>query len=230
MSTQPWLRQQCSEQVGAFRIQHSLELGTPWTVLFGPSGTGKSTWLRMLAGLLPQRSGFLQIAGEDVRSLPAYRRGVALVEQSPALFPNRDVLGNVAFACRTDPAKHVELDEMLRDFRLEGLRHAAVNTLSGGERQRVAIARALCSRPRALLLDEVFTGMDTALRTELIGTLQRYSGRMSLPILSVTHDVSEAFETAGEVLRMHDGHIVAQGPPAEVLRAEREDLLRRLSP
>lgn len=227
-ATPPWLRQQCDERVGAFTVAHDLALSSGWTVLFGPSGTGKSTWLRMLAGLVPQRTGSLLLHGAEIRHLPAHRRRVALVEQSPALFPHRNVEQNVGFSARLNQKSRETVDALLADFHLLPLRHADVRTLSGGERQRVAIARALCSSPRLLLLDEVFTGMDTPLQTELLAVLRRHTQRTGLPVISVTHNIAEAFATADEVLRMHSGQIVAQGAPSQVLREEREDLLQRL--
>ncbi|MFN2975377.1 ABC transporter ATP-binding protein [Terriglobus aquaticus] len=202
--------------------------------MFGPSGSGKSTLLRLIAGLLPQHSGVCQLHGRELRGMPPHRRRVVLVEQSPALFPNLNVEENITFARRSvfgrrDVEERRATDALLEDFQLGPLRGAAVHTLSGGERQRVAIARALYAEPKALLLDEVFTGMDAALRESLIAVLRRYQQRTGVPILSVTHDVGEAFATATELLRMRDGAVVAQGPPEQVLQAERSELLRSLA-
>ena len=230
MIPEPWLRQTCAERVGAFVFDHEVLLSAPWTAIFGPSGTGKSTWLRMLAGLLPQRTGSLTLLGRELRTVPTHKRRIALVEQSPALFPHRTVEDNVAFGCTSDPGHAEFLAGVLDSFHLTALKRANIRALSGGERQRVAIARALCSRPRALLLDEVFTGMDAALRDELVSTLQGWQQRLNLPILSITHDVGEVFATADEVLRMRNGNFVAQSSPAEVLVQDREDLLKRLRP
>ena len=228
-SQPPWLRLTCNERIGSHTVRHNIALSQPWTCIFGPSGSGKSTLLRLVAGLTPQRTGTCAVHGRELRSLPAHRRHGALVEQSPALFPHRNVERNVAFACPAAPDQHEVREALLTDFQLIPLRRKSIHTLSGGERQRVAIARALCSQPRALLLDEVFTGMDAALRTELIAVLQRYRERLGMPILSVTHDIGEALATSNEVLRIHDGEIIAQGTPAQVLSVERKDLLTRLT-
>ena len=118
---------------------------------------------------------------------------------------------------------------LIEDFGLARLRSAMPQQLSGGERQRVAIARALGSVPRVLLLDEVFTGMDAPLRTGITEALHRHRARVSMPIVSVTHDVGEAFATAQEVLLMDTGRIIAQGPPAQVLEKARTDLLLHLT-
>ena len=222
-----WLRFTCDERIGGHTAAHDLALAHSWTCVFGPSGSGKTTLLRLLAGLTPQHTGTCQLRGRDVRALPPHRRRVAFVEQSPALFPHLNVERNVAFS---NHGASRAVETMLEDFHLVSLRRASVHTLSGGERQRVAIARALCSQPDALLLDEVFTGMDAALRSDLVGVLQRYQQRTAMPILSVTHDLGEAFATAGEVLRMHNGKVTAQGAPAEILAGERAALLRQLSP
>ncbi len=223
---QPWLRQRCDERIGVFSVRHDLVLTMGWTVVFGSSGTGKSTWLRMLAGLVPQRTGSLLLNGINIRHIPTHLRRIGLVEQSPALFPHLNVQRNVSFGCK---AEGRDVDELLEAFQLTPLRHADVRSLSGGERQRVAIARALASSPQVLLLDEVFTGMDAALRENLIQVLREYSQRKRLPIVSVTHDVAEVFATAEEVLRMQDGNIVAQGSPAQVLQEERANLSRKLA-
>jgi ABC-type Fe3+/spermidine/putrescine transport system ATPase subunit len=231
----PWLRLACDERLGGQRAAHDLKLTQPWTCLFGPSGSGKSTLLRLVAGLLPQHSGVCQLRGRELRGTPPHRRRIVLVEQSPALFPNLNVEENVVFARRfafgkeRSVEKRQAADALLEEFQLGPLRGAAVHTISGGERQRVALARALYAEPEALLLDEVFTGLDAALRKSLITVLREYQQRTGVPILSVTHDVGEAFATATEVLRMRNGAIVAQGPPDEVLQVERLDLLRSLA-
>lgn len=226
MADVPWLEHACDERFGAFRLQCDVKLRHPWTVLFGPSGTGKSTWLRILAGLFPQRTGFLRLQGTDLREVPVHQRRIALVEQSPALFPHHNVAENVRFARAADAAR---CDALMQAFHLKHLRSASIRALSGGERQRVAIARALASCPKLLLLDEVFTGMDAALQADLITVLREYSRRESLHIISVTHDIAEVFVTADEVLRMNEGRIVAQGGPADILREERAALLQTLS-
>lgn len=234
-AAEPWLRFCCHERIGGLAVDHDFSLAQPWTCIFGPSGSGKSTLLRLIAGLTPQHHGECLIFGRDLSKAPAHLRRVALVEQAPALFPHRNVEANVAFSRRSSPldgntgSASSLLDHLLDDFQLRSLRKSRTQTLSGGERQRVAIARALYSSPQVLLLDEVFTGMDAGLREDLITALQRHQQRTRMPILSVTHDVAEAFATAGEVLRIHNGRVVSQGPPPVVLAAERSRLMESLA-
>ena len=120
---------------------------------------------------------------------------------------------------------------MLERFGLGSLAGQPVTHLSGGEAQRVCLARAMAARPRVLLLDESFSGLHRALRDDLLAMLREFQrGPAAMPIVSVTHDVGEAFACSDEVLRMDAGRVVARGPAATVLSAEREDLLQRLGP
>jgi molybdate transport system ATP-binding protein len=126
-------------------------------------------------------------------------------------------------------AKEAHLEAILRLCRISGLRDKMPSQLSGGERQRVALARAIAAGfGRLLMLDEPFTGMDGALRDELIAELKEWQAKQGAPILMVTHDLGEVFATGAEVMRMKDGRIVAVGPAEVVLAAERERLLRML--
>lgn len=225
----PFLSVQSRQQVGPLHLHFDISLQARWTVLFGPSGSGKSTFLQMLAGLPPFASESVIYMGRNLASLPAHRRSIGLVQQQPALFPHKTVRQNVAFGCNSHPGCIDWIAEILTAFALNDLAHLYPATLSGGEHQRVAIARALCATPRLLLLDEVFTGMHVDQKQQLIATLRDYSHRLTMPILSVTHDVTEAFTCAEAVLRMEDGRIVGQGPPEQVLAAERSQILQQLN-
>ncbi len=214
----------CDALAGDLRVCVDAEMAAAWTVLFGASGSGKTSLLRVLAGLWRPAGCVVEVGGSEVSGLPAHRRGVGLVAQQPALFPGRTVRGNVAFGARDGEV----VEEMLERFGLEPLASEGVTHLSGGEAQRVCLARALAARPQVLLLDESFTGLHRGLRQELIGVLQAVGRERGVPIVSVTHDVDEAFACADEVLRMEAGRVVARGAVTEVLRAERTELLRRL--
>lgn len=216
------LQVRCDALVGSLRLCVDVELTAPWTVLFGASGSGKTSLLRLIAGLWRPSGASVMLRNAELAGLPPHRRSIALVAQHPALLLQRTVRGNVAFGARGEGVA----DEMLERFRLGPLAAKRVMHLSGGEAQRVCLARAMASRPRLLLLDESFTGLHRTLRDELLTLLREMQGEM--PIVSVTHDVGEAFACADEVLRMDAGRIVARSTAADVLAAEREDLLRRL--
>ncbi len=223
------LRLRCDAMVGALQMAVDIEMHATWTVLFGASGSGKSSLLRAMAGLWRPRHMSVHVQGDELSLLPAHKRRIAFVMQAPALLPHRSVRGNIGFGA---PSRRTA-DAMLERFGLGALADASVRTLSGGESQRVSIARALATQPRLLLLDESFTGMHWTLRESLVRELrqiqaERSAGADPMPILSVTHDVAEAFAIAEDVVRMEGGRVVARGPAAEVLAVEREDLLAKL--
>ncbi len=195
-----------------------LELADGETVsVLGPSGSGKSTLLRAIAGLERPRSGRVLLGGRDLAGVPPYRRGVGLMFQDGALFPHRDVAGNVAFGLRMEGRASDEIRsrvaELLELVGLPGMERRDVGTLSGGERQRVALARALAPRPRALLLDEPLASLDRPLRERLLADLEAMFSELGLTVLHVTHDADEAFALADRVAVMREGHIVQIAEP-----------------
>ncbi len=215
-----------------------------WISLFGPSGSGKTTILRSIAGLLQQpQHARISLGGQVLTDsskrihIPAHLRRVGLVAQQSHLFPHLTVLENAAYGerqrqpsgspCSAPFAFHDALS-LLALFHAEHLRGRVPAQLSGGERQRVALARALAARPLFLLLDEPFTGLDAALKQSLIDGLKQWLAHSDASILSVTHDVSEAFQTATEVIVLEDGKVKAQGPPSLVLAKERARLIDSL--
>lgn len=176
--------------------------------LLGPSGSGKSTLLRVVAGLVPVDHGSVAIDGDDVTSLPTYRRGVGMVFQDDQLFGHLDVAANVAFGLRmrgegaSNRAERV--GELLDLVGLAGFQGRRVDNLSGGEAKRVALARSLAPSPRVLLLDEPLTGLDRELHDRLrddLGDIMRAARTTSL---LVTHDVDEASAIADRVVSLSE--------------------------
>lgn len=214
----------------AFRIAGNP--ATPWTILFGPSAAGKSTLLRSLAGLIAPEQGRITLDDRTVLDsarrifLPPGRRNIGFVPQRAALFPHRSVAENIAFGLRhLPPAERSQrIDEMLSLVDAQALRGRKPARLSGGETQRVAIARALAPRPRLLLLDEPLAALDAAAKPQIIDCLRR-SG---IPILYVSHDLSEIWQLPAQTLLLEAGRITAQGPLQQVLAPHREKLLAQL--
>jgi thiamine transport system ATP-binding protein len=178
--------------------------------------------LRASAGRVPGSHGTISWDGTDLAGVPTHRRDFGLMFQDHALFPHRDVLGNVAFGLRMRHLARGEIDERSRAalsrVGLGGFEHRRVSELSGGEQQRVALARALAPEPRLLMLDEPLGALDRSLRDRLVAELRALFARLRVTVLYVTHDHDEAFALADRVVVMHRGRIVQDAPPVEVWR------------
>jgi thiamine transport system ATP-binding protein len=189
------------------------------TVL-GQSGAGKSTLLRVVAGLEVPDRGRVLLEGRDLARVPPHRRGIGLVFQDHALFPHRDVEGNVAFGLRMHGVPRERIGararELLALVGLAGFEKRSVATLSGGEQQRVALARALAPEPRVLLLDEPLGSLDRRLRDRLLSDLARLFLELRVTALYVTHDQAEAFALGHRVAVMRAGRFVQVGTPDEL--------------
>lgn len=242
---QPIGRVHIRHRIGPLNIEVDFQLTRRWTILFGPSGSGKSTILRILAGLIsPDEAQFYIGSGLSKRLLTdtrtrtwvsSHQRNIGFVSQQSTLFPHLSVRQNIAFGVRVGSiASTTEQDavrEALDRFRLDELCHAMPASISGGEQRRVAIARAVtfarCMRRGSLLLlDEPFTGLDLRLRDQLIAELKPVAEEV--PVLSVTHDLTEAFLLGAEVIKLADGRVVAQGSAEQVLSEERDRFLTQL--
>jgi ABC-type Fe3+/spermidine/putrescine transport system ATPase subunit len=190
--------------------------------LLGPSGCGKTTLLRLIAGLETPDSGQVLVDGEDVTGVPPHRRGFGLMFQEYALFPHKDVFGNVAFGLRMERLSRESISarvaEVLELVGLVDFERRDVNQLSGGERQRVALARSLAPQPRLLMLDEPLGALDRALRERLMDELPHILRRAGATAITVTHDQEEAFALADRVVLMRDGRAVQVGTPEKVYR------------
>lgn len=187
--------------------------------LLGPSGSGKSSLLRAVAGLEPLAGGDVTWDGASVVATPVHRRGFGLLFQDGQLFAHRDVAGNVGYGLRGAPDASRRVAELLELVGLPGEQRRDPATLSGGERQRVALARALAPRPRLLLLDEPLSALDRALRERLAADLRAALLATGTTAVLVTHDQDEAFAVADRVAVMDAGRLLQVAPPGELWRA-----------
>ena len=224
MLPEPFVAIDVRHRLGKLALDATFEITAPWTVLFGPSGSGKSTILRVIAGLIRPQDGTVELFGKRVSGpgmwVPAHRRSMRWVAQQTALFPHRTVRWNLALGSE----EAAEVERALKVFGLAALAEAYPAELSGGQQQRVSVVRAaMGARGGVLLLDEPFSGLDAAVREGLRTGLREWLG--DTPVISVTHDVGEAFLLGAEVVRVAEGRVVAQGPVEKVLAGEREKLL-----
>jgi thiamine transport system ATP-binding protein len=201
-----------------------LEVDANETVaVLGPSGSGKTTLLRAIAGLQRLDEGRVSWNGTDLRGVPSHERRFGLVFQEYALFPHRDVAGNVEFGLRMAGLPKRErvarVDQVLGTVGLAELRARKVGSLSGGEQQRVALARALAVSPRLLMFDEPLGALDRVWRTRLVSEIRALVAAEQLPAVYVTHDHDEAFTVASRVVVMRAGRVVQQGAPREIWSA-----------
>ena len=187
------------------------------TALLGPSGGGKSTLLRIIAGLEQPDSGTIEIDGSDFTSLPPQQRNVGFVFQHYAAFKHMTVRGNVAFGLeiRKRPKREIKdrVDELLALVHLTQFGDRYPSQLSGGQRQRMALARALAVEPQVLLLDEPFGALDAKVRKELRDWLRRLHDEVHVTTVFVTHDQEEAMEVADEIVVINNGAVEQIGKP-----------------
>jgi sulfate transport system ATP-binding protein len=199
--------------------------------LLGPSGGGKTTVLRMIAGLEMPTEGDLFIRGRRVNDVPVQQRNIGFVFQSYALFKNMTVFKNIAFGLRVKKWRRRDIQkrvtELLDLFGLAGLERRFPHQLSGGQRQRVAIARALAPKPSVLLLDEPFGAVDAKIRQELREWLVRLHHELNVTTLFVTHDQEEAMEVANRIVIFSRGHLEQIGTPRDVYENPANEFVAR---
>ena len=190
------------------------------TALLGPSGGGKSTLLRIIAGLETADTGTVSIEGRDATRLPAQKRNVGFVFQHYAAFKHLSVRKNVAFGLeiRKTPKDEVRarVDELLALVHLTQFADRKPAQLSGGQRQRMALARALAVQPSVLLLDEPFGALDAKVRKELRDWLRRLHDEIPVTTVFVTHDQEEALEVADEIVVVNEGRVEQVGSPDDL--------------
>ncbi|MCG6378493.1 ABC transporter ATP-binding protein [Vibrio fluvialis] len=200
-------------------IQFDIQQGE-FITLLGPSGCGKSTLLRSLAGLNPVDSGSIIVGGEEITHAAPQKRGIGMVFQSYALFPNMTVAGNIGFGLKMqglDKATMArEVAQVIELVALQGKEECYPHQLSGGQRQRVALARALVVKPRILLLDEPLSALDAKIRKHLRQQIRDIQKELNLTTIFVTQDQEEAMTMSDRIFLMHQGKIVQQGSPESI--------------
>ena len=219
------LRFSVTRMQGDFSLEVAGDFGPGITALFGPSGSGKTTLLNCLAGLLKPDDGEIVLYGRDLYRgspnmfVPPEKRRIGLVFQDGALFPHMSVSGNIMYGrARTPEADRlVDVDHVVDLLGLRPLMDRSPESLSGGERQRVAIARALAMSPRLLLLDEPMASLDARLRGVVLSYLRRVHDDLGIPMIYVSHSISEVLALADDALVLSRGRVVASGRPSRVL-------------
>lgn len=208
----------------SFTVDVNFEAGNELIVLFGQSGSGKTTTLRCIAGLEKPNGGKIKI-NEKVYfdchkriDLPPQQRNLGYVFQNFALFPHMDVKKNITYGLKgwTDQEKEKRMREMLQLLHIEGLEDHYPAQLSGGQKQRVALARALAPKPDILLLDEPFSALDMIVRMKLREKIKLIQKELNIPVLFITHNPVEAFTLADRVVVYHEGKVQQAGTPEEV--------------
>ena len=212
-----------SKRFGAHQALHTIDLtirDREFLVLLGASGCGKTTLLRMIAGLETASSGEIRIGEKRVDGLPARQRGIAMVFQNYAVFPHMTVFENIAFGLRMQKVDAAETERRVK--RTAGLLHIDQlltrysGQLSGGQRQRVAVARALAVEPAVLPMDEPLSNLDALLRLEMRAELKGVLAESRTTTVYVTHDQVEAMSLADRIAVMHQGRIVQAAPATQV--------------
>jgi molybdate transport system ATP-binding protein len=213
-----------AKDLGSFSLNLSLSLQRGLTVLFGPSGSGKSLTLQTIAGWIEPDSGMIRVNGLEYFNktkgvnLPIHHRRIGYVFQEPSLFPHMTVFENIAYGTSglPFPQKKQRVIHMIERMRLRGLEESFPHQISGGQKQRTALARALVASPLLLLLDEPFASLDNPVREKLRLDLVRIREEDCIPIVFVTHDVEETFVLADEVIVLNDGRVEQTGTKEDI--------------
>ena len=217
------LRIAIDHHLGGFDLSVAFSAQKGVTALFGPSGSGKTTILKAIAGLLRPNSGQIELAGKPVFNskkgidIPVHKRQVGYVFQDGRLFPHFTVKGNLEYASKF-AGRGRNLDHQIVDlFGIGPLLNRRIDGLSGGERQRIAIARALFSNPKILLLDEPMAALDEPRKREIFPYLELLRDEVGLPIIYVSHSLSEVARLASQIATLKNGKMMSYGSTADVM-------------
>ncbi len=210
---------------GGFSLDARFETDARVTALFGPSGSGKSSVIEMIAGLRPPDKGFISADSEilfdstTALNLPLNKRGVGVVFQDLLLFPHKNAEKNLRYGMRRTrgDGPEIRFERVTEVLELDALLDRPIGALSGGERQRVALGRALLSRPRVLLMDEPLAALDDRLKLRVLAYVERIVEEWAVPVVYVSHSQAEVRRLAEHVVVMDGGRVVASGPPADAL-------------
>ncbi len=213
-------------RLGAFSLDVSFTSDRGVTALFGRSGSGKTSLVRIIAGLIKPDAGRIVLAGDVLTDrtqgifIPKHKRRFGYVFQEPRLFPHLTVRQNLTYGRWFSPASRrtESLERIVELLGIGGLLSRHPDTLSGGEKQRVAMGRALLCAPRLLLMDEPLAALDDARKAEILPYLERLRDEMGIPIVYVSHSVAEIARLADRVVALHDGRVTAVGPVASILQ------------
>ncbi len=217
----PWLEARFEKRIGSFHLQVDLSMEREIGVLFGPSGSGKSQTLRLLAGLSRPDSGQLNLGGRGLLKCPGgcwtppSGRNIGLVFQELALFPHLTVRDNVAYGL-TGIDRRQKADQWLERCHLDGYGDRFPHQLSGGQKQRVALARALAPEPDLLLLDEPFSALDAPLRSSLRRELKKLHREIGIPVLYVTHHIEDVCALGERIYFLREGKIARRLPVSDL--------------
>lgn len=229
------LRVQIRKKLADFELMVEFSAVSGITILFGPSGAGKTTILNCIAGLSTPDSGSIaagnRVFFDGYTTEASSRRQLGYVFQSLALFPHLSVEANIQYGLKSLAGRERErrCRVILESFRIAHLAKRKPAEISGGERQRVALARSLVVDPCVLLLDEPLAALDTATKSKIVEDLRAWNGQHNIPIVYVTHDREEVFALGDRVLVLDSGRIIAEGSPHQVIRAPRHETVAQLA-
>jgi molybdate transport system ATP-binding protein len=224
------MRLRCRIPLATFELNIDVTFDARVTSFFGPSGAGKTTLLDAIAGLRDIAEGEIEVDGRTLFSstrkihVPPRQRGIGYVPQEGALFPHLSVRKNILFGAARDThasSKGITVDHVIDVLEIGALLNRPVTQLSGGEAQRVALARAILSQPQLLLLDEPLAALDIGLKERILPYLGRVRDEFKIPMIYVTHNLTEVLSLAEWVLMIQQGKLVTQGIPKEALRSAR---------
>ena len=221
-------------RAGEFELRDvSVNVGREeYFVLMGPTGSGKSLFVKCLCGLIRPTAGTIRIEGKDITSLEPRFRSIGYVPQDGALFPHMTVAKNVTFSLRVRGLSQVkalrQIEPLIETLSLRPLLERSTLNLSGGERQKVALARALAGKPKLLILDEPVSALDQPTQREICGELRRVQRQLGIPIIHICHNVVEARYVSDCVGVLVQGQLVQTGPLDDLISKPTNEAVERL--